>query len=588
YMAPEQADTTAVPDSGWDVYALGALLFSMLTGKPPYHSDELAKKIDAVDSVNGKLELYRKSIQRSPVPKSHRSVPGVDRSLADIIDRCIVADPKQRFPSIQSVLLALRQRDQARARQPIMILGLLGPLLLIGLGALFGWWAFKQAVYRTDQAVTAKAKDSNDFAAQLAARSAAEQIDEYFRVVTQLAKDDAFIDLFDIAIADDDLKNLRMRIADPSLNPDSNLKEDPLKQERQDFRELEVRQNLQPFLESRLENLEGLYPRAASWFVSDRFGNQLASVFDGENVTLGGNFCYRTYFTGMEKDLELTDARIAYSEDPEKLSQRPIIQRPHLSAVFQSKQSKTWKIAFSAPIRRYGEIAGIVAVTADLGQFIEFPHSFGQYTMLVDGRKGEFSGSVLEHPAYEPAIQLEELQVGKRRLPDEMAQSSVDVSCVSEDEIFYDPVGETSYGQRTGYGNPSIATCTPVMMREANRIYELNGDEMINTDVRQATGLYVVAVQDFESVLSEVRSLSTQLGRMAILATLLLSGVAIGMWIFVNRLLKNTRERLSRSLAPQDNSWLLDMETLATSKSARIRKGTQSKAGLPTVQKQDD
>ena len=32
YMAPEQADLRAVPNAQWDVYALGAIFYHMLTG----------------------------------------------------------------------------------------------------------------------------------------------------------------------------------------------------------------------------------------------------------------------------------------------------------------------------------------------------------------------------------------------------------------------------------------------------------------------------------------------------------------------------------------------------------------------------
>ena len=59
--------------------------------------------------MNDRLSRYRHAIAKSAVPNEHRKVAGMDRALADIIDRCIAFDPDQRFDSVQSVLLALRQ-----------------------------------------------------------------------------------------------------------------------------------------------------------------------------------------------------------------------------------------------------------------------------------------------------------------------------------------------------------------------------------------------------------------------------------------------------------------------------------------------
>ncbi len=180
FMAPEQADLDAVPAATWDVYALGALFYCMLVGKPPYYNQEAVDQIEAADSVVERLTAYQRLLRSAPLPTAHRAVPGVDRMLADIIDRAVEADPKNRFDSVQSILFAMRQRELAKARKPLLLLGLLGPLLLLLVMSLFSWFAYRQAYADTESAVRTEAIVGNSFAAKLAAKSAAETIDQYF------------------------------------------------------------------------------------------------------------------------------------------------------------------------------------------------------------------------------------------------------------------------------------------------------------------------------------------------------------------------------------------------------------------------
>src|SRR5690606_7617257 len=101
YMAPEQANLDAAPDASWDVYALGVILYRMLTGKIPHRNETLMSRIDTAGSLPKRLEHYRHAILHDARPAAHRARRGVDRELAAIVDRCIAPDPAHRFANVQ-------------------------------------------------------------------------------------------------------------------------------------------------------------------------------------------------------------------------------------------------------------------------------------------------------------------------------------------------------------------------------------------------------------------------------------------------------------------------------------------------------
>ncbi len=103
YMAPEQATAElAAQGPRTDVYALGAMLYRALVGKPPL----AAKTIP---------DLLRKIPTEEPVPP-RRLRPGIHADLETICLRCLEKDPARRIASAGEVA---RELERFREGEPI-------------------------------------------------------------------------------------------------------------------------------------------------------------------------------------------------------------------------------------------------------------------------------------------------------------------------------------------------------------------------------------------------------------------------------------------------------------------------------------
>jgi len=98
YIAPEQAKGNAARAA--DVYSLGAILFDLLTGRPPFAGDQT---LAVVQEANEK-----------PAPKLRSVAPTLDRDLETICAKCLEREPAARYRSAGELADDLERWFQGR------------------------------------------------------------------------------------------------------------------------------------------------------------------------------------------------------------------------------------------------------------------------------------------------------------------------------------------------------------------------------------------------------------------------------------------------------------------------------------------
>jgi hypothetical protein len=532
YMAPEQADLNAIPDARWDVYSLGVLLYHMLIGDVPYRSDAAVAELDRAQGLEQRLATYRRLLRESPRPMAHHRILDIDRALVQIIDRCLALDPKRRYPNVQAVLTALEARTLQRARRPLLLLGGLGPALLLGGMALFAWAMIVMGAKENKQEIIAKVQDNNRLMARFAAERLAERIQMRWSILEAAAASPKFQELVRAVRADPPTPGAVAAAPTPA------------------------RQQLQEWLHQRRQQHDYLHIDDF-WLVADDTGRllEVSASADSERwrqAVLGRFFWHRDGFHGSGVDL---DPPLPGQSRPANVVP---IKHPYQSLVFRSSEDRRpLAVLFSVPIASEPgspSPMGVLAMAVHLGHFNELWWTMSddagrgadlKWVTLIqtkeqklppDTEKGRLrnAGLILEHPSLHAAQ-----EGGRGDIPlvylDDRELSELKEKGASVD--YRDPFkAKTASAESNRY----LAAAEPVRLKRPNAGAEKGGPAW------EDTGWLVVVQDDYATEVAPTVDLEWTLIRWTLLALGLSAVLVTGLWVVVSQgLIDAPRSRLA-------------------------------------------
>lgn len=370
YMSPEQHDGAAPVGPASDVWGLGATLYHLITGQPPFEGD---------------LGAIREKVLSGAVPAPTRVKRGVSRALEAVCQKAMARHPADRYDTpldlARDIDAYLADNPVSAWREPLprrlarwtrrhrtvaqIAVGALALLLLLAGAASVLLRRVAHDEYRSRQTALR-------MAARLAASAAALQIDSRWRILEHEADDD----------------DLRAALLAAEATPVDGARAP---------RYGAIQTALDEIAAATRGNVD-----AESWTVCDAGGVQVARSPRAD--TIGQDYAWRNYFHGGEQDLEPG-------------TKASPLRQVHRSTVYRSNSTGKLKVAFSAPIWNADHpdearrVIGVLLMSFDVGLLFrsldgigawnasQAPYSVAVIDLRDDRVEGEsHAGLVLENP----------------------------------------------------------------------------------------------------------------------------------------------------------------------------------------------